>query len=122
MNHQSEKFSEIDIKGGGNYSPKGGSVINLGLDDDEDVDFKPNHIEKISLALAHSLKDTVKPKGASRSAKSDNEDSVSMRDELDNISEVYNDKLKRELELTLIDLQKLRGDYDHLFQVNMEYK
>lgn len=116
----------MDQRKVGNYSPKGGSVVNLNIDDeDEEINLKPNHVEKLSLALAHSLKDPVlKPRHTeSKSAKSDNEDSISIREEFENsISDVYNDKLKRELELTLTDLRKLRTEYEELTHLNLQYK
>ena len=101
-------------------------MINLNLEDeDEEAPVKPNHVEKLSLALAHSLRQGdmshkmhTKPND-SKSVVSDQEDSISMGENLDNISDAYNDKLKRELELTLIDLTKIRKEYEELTQENL---
>lgn len=129
LNGQSEKYSELmEIKKGINLSPRGGSVVNLKFgsvnDDDEEVQINPNVVEKLSLALAHSLKDPLvrNKKSGSKSAISDNEESVSMRDDFDSISDAYNDKLKRELELTMSDLRKLRTEYEEISHQNLTYK
>ena len=81
-------------------------------------------MEKLSLALTHSLKepDTQNKVTHSKSEKSEQEESVSMKDEFDEISDVYNEKLKRELEIMQTDLHKLRTDYEELSQQNLKYK
>ena len=55
----------------------------------------------------------------SKSVNSDQEDSISMSGDLDNISDAYNDKLKRELELTLGDLTRIRKEYEELTKENL---
>jgi hypothetical protein len=134
LNNQSEKLSEfIEYKKGRVLSPKGGSVVGLqlqgvnenDLDDDEFIQIKPNHVEKLSLALTHSLKDPLLGqirKSSTKSERSDPEESVSMKDELDNISEPYHGKLRRELELTISDLRKLRSEYEEISIQNLTYK
>ena len=98
----------------------------IGIDDeDEFIQIKPNHVEKLSLALTHSLKDpNIGPirKSSTKSERSDLEESVSMKDEFDNISEPYNGKLRRELELTITDLRKLRTEYEEISMQNLAYK
>lgn len=127
MNGQSEKFSELcDERRDDNFSPKGGSVINLnfnGYEDDEPA-VKPNHVEKISRALSTSLniKADIKNTGSKSDHGSNGEDSISMRDDFENMSDVYNDKLKRELEIAYSDLTKLRKQYDDLSQNNLSLK
>lgn len=134
LNNQSEKLSElIEYKKCRVLSPKGGSVVGLqlqgvnenDLDDDEFIQIKPNHVEKLSLALTHSLKDPLlgqTKKSSIKSDRSDPEESVSMKDEFDNISEPYNGKLRRELELTISDLRKLRTEYEEISIQNLAYK
>ena len=58
LNGQSEKLSEmLEGRRLQNDSPKGGSVVNLNLRDHyDDSSLKPNHVEKLSLALENSLK------------------------------------------------------------------
>lgn len=85
---------------------------------------KPNDVEKISRALSASLNNKVdiKNTGSKSDHASNGEDSISMRDEFENMSDVYNDKLKRELETAYSDLSKLRKHYDDLSQNNLSLK
>ena len=54
----------------------------------------------------------------SKSVKSEHEESVSMNNDYDICSDTYNDKTKKELELVMSDLGKIRKDYEELSQQN----
>ena len=55
----------------------------------------------------------------SKSVKSEHEESVSMNNDYDICSDTYNDKAKKELELVMSDLGKIRKDYEELSQQNI---
>lgn len=125
LNNRSEKLSELMIdRHVKDYSPKGKSVMDLNLNCGDEDDLKPNHIEKLSLALENGIKEgSAKAKiQKSRSVHSEHEESVSMKEEFDEISDVYNDKASKELEVIQADLKKLRIDYDELAQENLRFK
>ena len=129
LNNQSEKFSEImDDSHHKEFTPKTKSVINFGLDnivDDDFMEIKPNHIEKISMDLDNCLKETMDHQVKivkSKSVDSGREDSISMKEELDEISDVYNERLKNDVDTLQSELKKLRIDYDNLAQQNLSYK
>jgi len=119
LNSQSEKFYEVEERN--IQSPKGGSVVNLNLTEEyEDTGVKPNHVEKLSMALSYSLKkeNSWMKNADSKSVKSEHEESVSMNNDYDICSDTYNDKAKKELELVMSDLGKIRKDYEELSQQN----
>ena len=124
FNNQSEKFSELLENENGKLSPKAGSMIDLDGEEEEEINIKPNHVEKISLALQNSLKDNVKKleKLQTKSVKSDENESISMKDEFDTYSDTFNDKVKHEIEILQNDLKKLRIEYDEISQQNLDYK
>ena len=72
------------------------------------------------MALDYGLKEDLgQKKSETQSARSEHEESVSMKDDYDTYSESGNEKLKRELELSSSDLHTLRKDFESLSQQNI---
>lgn len=128
LNNHSEKNSEIiDESHQRDSSPKHKSVVNFGFGniEDEFIELKPNQIEKLSMDLDNCLKEPMDNNlkmVKSKSVDSHNEDSISMREDIDEYSDVFNDKLKKELESVQQELKTLRIEYENLGLQNLSYK
>lgn len=110
----SDVFVEQDLK---LRSPKVGNHTKLHTDEDElDVNYKPNQVEKISLALENGLRAI---ENESKSVMDDANESLSVKEEFDTYSDNFNDKVRHEIDILQSDLKKLRIDYDELCQQNM---
>ena len=128
LNNHSEKNSEIiDESHQKESSPKNKSVINFGFGniDDDFIELKPNQIEKLSMDLDNCLKEPINQNlkiVKSKSVDSNKEDSISMKEEIDEYSDVFNEKMKKDIDTLQLDLKLLRIDYDNLAQQNLSYK